>query len=82
MSKQATEQAAWELEGKELQVGVLDWSLLKRLWVFVRPERYRLLAAVSLLLINQALRLLQPTLVALALDRFLVPREPLSLIHI
>lgn len=76
MSKQATEQAAWELEGKELQVGVLDWSLLKRLWVFVRPERYRLLAAVSLLLINQALRLLQPTLVALALDRFLVPREP------
>lgn len=77
MSSSQTERAAWELEGKEqLRVGVLDWSLLKRLWTYVHPERYRLLAALALLLINQALRLLQPTLVALALDRFLVPREP------
>ena len=77
MSSPQPERAAWELEGKEqIRVGVLDWSLLKRLWTYVHPERYRLLAALALLLINQALRLLQPTLVALALDRFLVPREP------
>ena len=69
--------AAWEHDADdELEVRVVELRLLGRLWRYVRPERYRLGAALVLLLANQALRLLQPTLVALAIDRFLVPREP------
>jgi ATP-binding cassette subfamily B multidrug efflux pump len=54
----------------------LELGLLRRLWEFVRPQRRRILESLLLLLFNQACRLAQPTLIALALDRYLLDNPP------
>ena len=49
-----------------------EGALLKRLWPFVRPQRWRIAQSLVLLLFMQLCRLAQPTLIALALDKYLL----------
>jgi ATP-binding cassette subfamily B protein len=57
--------------------GKLDRSLFKRLLGVMRPQRGLIASSLALLLFGQALRILQPLLVALAIDLYIAP-HPLS----
>jgi ATP-binding cassette subfamily B multidrug efflux pump len=52
--------------------GALELDLLRRLWPYVQPERWRILESLGWLLFNQLCRLAQPTIIALALDLYLL----------
>ncbi|QDU69504.1 ABC transporter ATP-binding protein [Engelhardtia mirabilis] len=58
-----------EVAGKK---SAFELTLLKRLWVYVHPQRWKIAESLALLLFNQLCRLAQPTLIALALDRYLL----------
>jgi len=54
-----------------------DWELMRRLLAFLKPYRLQLAAGVTLLLAYSAIAPVFPSLIGLAVDRFLVAgREP------
>jgi ATP-binding cassette subfamily B multidrug efflux pump len=53
----------------------VDWRLIKRLWVFVRPHKRWLLLSLVLMLGTSVFALAKPWLMKLAIDRYLMPAE-------
>ncbi len=68
--------AAWEREdGSGPRAKALDARLLRRLLPFLRGQWGLLSEGLALLLFTQVVRLAQPTLVAILIDRYLLARE-------
>lgn len=61
---------------KEQQLGnVTDATLIKRLWTFMRPYRVTFLLCLLLLPVLAGFKLVQPHLLQVAIDDYLVPGE-------
>lgn len=55
-----------------------DWTIVKRLWRFMRPYRVTFLFCLLLLPVMSGLELLQPHLLQIAIDQYLVPAETMA----
>ncbi|QDG54744.1 ABC transporter ATP-binding protein [Persicimonas caeni] len=61
---------------KEQKLGnVTDATLIKRLWTFMRPYRFTFLLCLLLLPVLAGFKLVQPHLLQVAIDDYLVPGE-------
>ena len=54
---------------------VFDGRLIRRLWTYVRPHQRWVWLGLTLLLFTSAVGLLQPWILKLAIDRYIVPGE-------
>lgn len=53
---------------EELESREVDWNLMKRLLVYIRPYRWRVIGAIAILLATAGLQILTPWLVKIAID--------------
>lgn len=65
-------------QDEELETKPLDAELFKRLWPYLRPQAYRLVSVVFLLLIITVIELFTVKIMADALDVFVRPFDPMS----
>ncbi|MGI8554458.1 MAG: ABC transporter ATP-binding protein [Dehalococcoidia bacterium] len=64
-----------------------DWTLTRRLWVYVRPFRIRFSVSIFLMLVYTVTNVLNPYFITFTIDRVIVPRHlgqltPIVLVYI
>ena len=64
-----------ELGTDEIEGRAYDARLLRRLWGFVRPYRAAFWAALGLSLLGQLFGLVQPYLLKIGIERYIVPGD-------
>lgn len=61
---------------EEKELGEMsDWALMKRLWTYMKPYKWTFLVCLLLLPIVSGIQLLQPYLLQVAIDDYLVPQD-------
>src|SRR5262245_58729098 len=60
---------------EELESRELDWNLLKRLLVYIRPYRGRVIFAICVMLATAGLQILTPILVKFAIDNYITKHD-------
>ena len=63
------------MEQEEIQTREYDWHLMKRLLVYLRPYRWRVIAALILLLGSAGLSIFTPYLVKVAIDKYITNHD-------
>ncbi len=53
---------------EELESREVDWNLMKRLLVYIRPYRWKVIGAIAIMLATAGLQILTPWLVKIAID--------------
>ena len=59
------------MEEEQVQTREYDWGLMKRLLVYLKPYRARIIIALFLLVATAALQVVTPYLVKIAIDRYI-----------
>ncbi|HSE41769.1 MAG TPA: ABC transporter ATP-binding protein, partial [Acidobacteriota bacterium] len=59
-----------------------DWNLMKRLLVYVRPYKWRVIAAILLMLGTAGLQILTPWLLKIAIDKYITNHDLIGLYKI
>ena len=70
------------MEQEEVQTREYDWHLMKRLLVYLKPYRWRVLAAFFLLIFSAGLSILTPFLVKVAIDNYISKHDLKGLNHL
>ena len=70
------------MEQEEVQTREYDWHLMKRLLVYLKPYRWRVLAAFFLLIFSAGLSILTPFLVKVAIDNYISKHDLEGLNHL
>lgn len=79
-SKALRQSGNYNEEGERFQKA-FDWQIMRRLVAYLKPYRRQLIASVALLLSYSALAPIFPSLVAMAVDRYIQPvGEPYTLL--
>ena len=60
---------------EEIESRELDWNLLKRLLVYIRPYRGRVIFAICVMLATAGLQVLTPILVKYAIDNYITKHD-------
>ncbi len=70
------------MEEEQVQTREYDWGLMKRLLVYLKPYRSRIIIALLLLIATAVLQVLTPLLVKIAIDRFITRHDLAGLTRI
>jgi ATP-binding cassette subfamily B protein len=63
------------VEQEEVHIKEYDWHLMKRLLVYLKPYKWRVIAAFFLLIFSAALTIFTPFLVKIAVDQYIAHRD-------
>ncbi len=63
------------MEEEQIETREYDWGLMKRLLVYLKPYRVRIVLALLLLVATAALQVLTPYLVKIAIDRYIANHD-------
>ena len=67
------------MHDEEIESREYDWNLMKRLLVYIRPYKWRVISAIALMLATASLQILTPWLVKIAIDEYVSKRDLMGL---
>ena len=70
------------MHDEEIESREYDWNLMKRLLVYIRPYKWRVIAAITIMLAIAGLQILTPWLIKIAIDEYVSKRDLIGLYKI